>query len=37
MALLMGGAAESDAPAEEDISEEQLLRALMAEQDKEKG
>ncbi len=35
MALLMGGA-EPDNPVE-DISEEQLLRALMAEQDKEKG
>ncbi len=35
MAMLMGGA-EPDNPVE-DISEEQLLRALMAEQDREKG
>ena len=35
MALLMGGgAAAADAPAEDDLTEEQLLRALMAEQDK---
>lgn len=33
MALLMG-ASGPDAPAEDDLTEEQLLRALMAEQDK---
>ena len=33
MAQLMGAAAEADAPVD-DISEEQLLRALLAEQDK---
>jgi DNA-directed RNA polymerase subunit omega len=33
MALLMG-AAGPDAPAEDDLTDEQLLRALMAEQDK---
>ncbi|MGG7568374.1 DNA-directed RNA polymerase subunit omega [Rhodovulum sp. DZ06] len=34
MALLMGGGASADVPAEDDLTEEQLLRALMAEQDK---
>ncbi|PQO23149.1 DNA-directed RNA polymerase subunit omega [Rhodobacteraceae bacterium WD3A24] len=37
MALLMGGGEEADKPAEDDMSEEKLLRALMEAQGQSQG